>query len=400
MRVLLCHNFYQQPGGEDQCFAATARLLERRGHDVISFTLHNDSIKGMNPLAAAAKTLWNRDSYHALRRLIRERRPDIAEFHNTFPLISPAAYYACHAEGVAVVQTLHNYRLGCPGALLYRDGQPCEDCLGRTIAWPAVRHGCYRGSRSGTAVVAGLLATHRALGTWNRQVDAYIALNRFSAEKYVRAGLDPARIHVNPNFLESDPELGRGDGGFVLFAGRLTEEKGIATLLAAWKRLRSDITLKIVGDGPVAIEVAAAAAADPRIQWLGRVPNDAVMDLMGQALCVVIPSRWYEVFNRTIIESFARGTPVVASRLGSLEANIEDGRTGLLFRPDNPDDLAACIDRLAGRANDTLALRHAARRTFETSFTADVNHDRLIAIYHAARSRFALQRNQACPSNA
>jgi hypothetical protein len=164
MRILHVHNFYQLPGGEDQSFAATGAMLEDFGHEVIRFTLRNDVIVGVGRLTAASKAVWNRAVQKDLRDLIRTTRPDVAHFENTFPLVSPAAYYACHAEGVPVVQTLRNFRMLCPSGLLFRNGTVCEDCLGRWAPWPGVVHGCYRGSRLGTGAVAAMITTHRALG--------------------------------------------------------------------------------------------------------------------------------------------------------------------------------------------------------------------------------------------
>ena len=164
-------------------------------------------------MAAATKAVWNGPVRRDLQRLIRRTRPDIAHFENTFPLVSPAAYYACHAEGVPVVQTLHNFRLLCSSGLLYRNGQVCEDCVGKRALWPGVVHGCYRGSRVGSAVVAAMITTHRVIGTWRNEVDAYITLNDFARAKYAAAGLAAEQLHVSPNFLAADPGPGRGDGG-------------------------------------------------------------------------------------------------------------------------------------------------------------------------------------------
>ena len=165
-RVAVIHNRYQQPGGEDGVFAGETDLLERQGHEVVRYVLDNQAIDGMGRLALARATVWNGDAYAGLRRLFASYRPDVAHFHNTFPLVSPAGYYAARREGVAVVQTLHNFRLACPNALFFRDGHVCEDCSGKAVAWPGVLHACYRGSRAASGMTAAMLAVHRALGTW------------------------------------------------------------------------------------------------------------------------------------------------------------------------------------------------------------------------------------------
>src|SRR3954452_18720116 len=196
MKILVVHNFYQQPGGEDRCLEAEVAMLRAHGDEVIQYTADNDPIDGMNRLKAAARTVWSRPAARELRDLIREHRPAVAHFHNTFPLISPAAYYACRAERVPVVQTLHNFRLLCPNALFFRDGKVCEDCLGKAVPWPGVVHGCYRGSRTATAAVAAMITPHRALGTWREMVDVYIPLTEASRQKFIAGGLPANKLVV------------------------------------------------------------------------------------------------------------------------------------------------------------------------------------------------------------
>lgn len=390
MRILHVHNFYQLPGGEDQCFAATGAVLEQHGHDVTRFTMHNDAVGELGKLAAAKTSVWNGAVYRRLRELIRGSRPAIAHFENTFALISPSAYYACHAEGVPVVQTLHNFRMVCPSAILYRDHGVCEQCLGKKVAWPGILHRCYRDSRLGSAVVAAMLAAHRAAGTWAKQVDAYIALTSFARAKFIEAGLDEDKVHINPNFLSSDPDPGDGGGGYALFAGRLTPEKGVATLLAAWQELGSVLPLKILGDGPEAGSVAEAAARNPGIEWLGWRSSQEVQALAGAAKIVVIPSTWYETFNRMHLDAFAKGTPIVGSNLGSMQAIIEHRRTGLLFRPGDPEDLVRQVRWLMdGPTEVYAAMRLAARREFEARYTAAASHANLMRIYRCARAQMA-----------
>ena len=387
MKILLCHNYYQQPGGEDQSFAAEARLLEQRGHDVLRFTRHNDAIDGLSRWDVVRRTLWSRQSYRELRRLIRRERPDVMHCTNTFPLISPAAYYAARAEGVPVVQSLRNYRLLCPNALFLRDGRVCEDCLGKTIPWPAIVHGCYRESRAASAVVSLMLAGHRTLRTWTRAVDLYFTLTEFARRKLVEGGLPAERIVVKPNFIDPDPGPGNGCGGHVIFVGRLSPEKGIDTLLAAWAQDSSLPPLKVVGDGPLADKVQDAAASDRRIEWLGRRSAEDVLGLVGEAACLVMPSVWYETFGRTIIEAFARGTPVLASRIGALAELVEEGRTGLLFTPGDAADLAAGVRRLLADAPSLGRMRREARQEYERKYTADLNYRQLLAIYQRATAR-------------
>ena len=314
MKILLCHNYYQQSGGEYHVFEDESWLLASRGHEVIRFTRHNDEIGNIRPWRVAVQTVWNSRAYADLRALIRRERPDVVHVTNTFPLISPAAHYAARAENVPVVQSLHNYRLLCPRADFLRGGRTCEDCVGKTFPWPALWHRCYRGSRAATAVTAAMVSFHRTMRTWTRVVDRFVAPTEFSRNRFIAGGLPPDRIVVKPNFLRRDPGVGTGDGGFVAFVGRLAPEKGVATLLGAWERLPGDLRLKVIGHGPLADRVRTAAAEDRRIEWLGELPLERVLAVVGDAACLVVPSICYETFGRTAVEAFAKGTPVIASR--------------------------------------------------------------------------------------
>lgn len=381
MRILMAHNYYQQPGGEDQVFAAESALLESRGHQIWRYTLHNDQVKDSNPVAVAASTLWNWDVYRDLRSLIRQHQIQVAHFHNTFPLISPAAYYAAKAEGARVVQTFHNYRLLCPNALFLREGKVCEDCLNKLLPWPAVQHHCYRESTSASAAVATLLTTHRLLQTWKYQVDAYIALTEFARDKFIQGGLPPAKVFVKPNFVDPDPGMGEGKGGYALFVGRLSEEKGVDLLLTAWKQIGAKIPLKIVGDGPLAPQVAASVAQTPNIIWLGRKPMDDVYALMKEASFLVFPSKWYEGLPRTVIESFAVGTPVIAANLGSMSSLIIPNRTGFHFQAGSAEDLTATLAWTLQNSQLLSDLRHSTRAEFQDKYTAEKNYHNLLGIY-------------------
>ncbi len=385
MRLLLAHNYYQLRGGEAEIFETEAGLLQSHGHRVIRYTVHNDAIDGMGRLEAARATLWNRQVYDALRRLLRAERPDVAHFHNTFPLISPAAYYAARAENVPVVQTIHNYRLLCPKAQFFREGRVCEDCLGRSVALPGIVHGCYRDSRAASAVVAAMLALHRARRTWSKMVDVYVlAMTEFAREKFVEGGFPAEKLVVKPNFVYPDPGPGTGRGGYALFVGRLSEEKGIRTMLAAWERLDGGIPLHVVGDGPLAATVEAAAGRRAEITWLGRQPSEEVYRQMGEAACLIFPSVWYEGLPRTIVESFARGTPVIASNLGAMSSLIDPDRTGLHFEAGNAEDLAARVRWWLAHPEAHGAMREAARAAYEHHFTAEANYRQLMQIYETA----------------
>ncbi len=399
MKILLCHNFYQQAGGEDQVFADEGQLLESHGHHVVRYVADNATIDAMPKVSLALRTIWNKKAADEIGQLARRERVDIVHFHNTFPLISPAAYGAARQAGARVIQTLHNFRLLCPGAAFYRNGKVCENCLGKSVAVSSVVHGCYRGSRPTTAVAATMLAVHRAAGTWKRAVDVYIAQTEFARQKFISGGLPAERIAVKPNFVDPDPEPGHGEGRFAIFVGRLAQEKGIETLLDAWSRLEGEVPLKIAGDGPLSEKVREAASRNDSIEWLGRRPVEELLPLVGKASCMIVPSVWYESCPKTILEAFAKGTPVIASRLGSMAELVEDGRTGLNFEPDSGTDLAETVREFFRDPGRMANLRQAARDEYETKFTANRNYELLMEIYRGTVRQERPLENQPTPEH-
>src|SRR3972149_1439535 len=271
----MAHNYYQtrNPSGENISFEAEVALLRRYGHNVVTYTRHNDEILEYGfwrKLGLAKQTVWAGDTYSELGSILTSQRIDLAHFQNTFPLISPSAYRACREARVPIVQTLRNYRLMCLNGLLYRKGGTCELCVGRTVAWPGVFYACYRGSRPASGVVAGMLALHQLIGTWSESIDIYVALTEFAKEKFVQGGLPAAKVVVKPNFVDPDPGQGAGSGGYALFVGRLSQEKGVDVLLAAWEGLAGRIPLRGVGDGPLWDTVSKAAVGLEGVNLMGR----------------------------------------------------------------------------------------------------------------------------------
>ena len=386
MRILLVHNFYQHPGGEDAVYTTEGELLEARGHTVIRYSLDNRRIDQMRSTSLAAATLWNRESGRELASLVANEKPDIAHFHNTFPLVSPAGYHAVRAARVPVVQTLHNYRLLCANALLFRSGRTCQDCVGKRLRWPGVLHACYRDSRIASAGVVAMQTVHGVIGTWTRKVDAYIALTKFARDQFVTGGLPAERIHIKPNFLP-DPGPGDGVGGYALFVGRLSKEKGLGTLIDAWATLPEKWSLRVIGDGPLANRAREAQATIPGFEWLGRLSPGEVLDAVGKAAFVIMPSECFEGLPRVAIESFAKGTPLVASDIGSLAELVEHGRNGLLFRSGDAGALAERASQLFEDPESLAGMRRCARAEYEARYMADANHSMLMQIYQQARLR-------------
>jgi len=386
VRVLVVHNRYQQPGGEDQVVRAESALLMRMGHAVEVWEENNDTIN--EPLRAAVTALQSIYSLAASRemqRRIRQFRPDLVHIHNFFPRLSPSIHVACRRACVPVVQTLHNFRLLCPAATMHSPQHgSCNVCSHQLIPWPAIAHRCYRQNWLASLAVANMLAIHRALGTWNRCVDQFIALSESARNQFVAAGIAADKIAVKPNFTWPDPGFGRGDGNFALFVGRLVEEKGIHTLLNAWKLLPRQIHLKIIGNGPLSSHVAQVAPTIPGIEWLGACNRGQVQNAMADATVLILPSTWHEGFPMVIAEAFAAGLPIVASRLGTMTEAIADQRTGMLFSPGSAAELAAKVEWAFAHTQERIVMRHNARREYEQKYSAEANYARLLLIYEAA----------------
>jgi glycosyltransferase involved in cell wall biosynthesis len=304
MRILQVHNNYIQSGGEDTVFQAETALLRENGHEVMTYLVHNEKITAMKKLSVALNTLWSYSSYQKLKMILKDVNPAVVHFHNIFPLISPSAYYACQDMGIPVVQTIHNQRLICPGSSFYRDGRLCIDCLDKFMPWPGILHACYHDSHLQTSVVASMSTLHRWLGTWRTKIDTYICSTNFYRDIFIRAGFPPEKIVVKPHFVRQRPrpELPRGQGSYALFIGRLDPEKGISTLLKAWRNL--DVPLKIRGSGR--LDAMARGYVEQygltNIEFIGRVEENELLDLIRNARFLVMPSEgYYETFGLVII---------------------------------------------------------------------------------------------------
>jgi glycosyltransferase involved in cell wall biosynthesis len=389
MKILSVHNSYQNPGGEDQVFAQETDLLRSHGHEVLLYRASNDQVKGKNRLVLLGDTIWNKQIHAELRALMHRETPDIVHVHNTFPVISPAVYYAANEEGIPVVQTLHNYRMLCPAATFFRDGHVCEDCLGKRIPWPGVVHACYRGSRLTTAAAAAMLATHNYKETWSKTVSAYIALTDFARNKFIQGGFPEEKIFIKPNYLQSDPRPGEGRGNYAFFVGRLTPEKGIETMLAAWKEIGHELPLQMAGDGPLAPEVQKASREMESVTWLKYLPRAEILERMKNASVLILPSTWYEGFPMIVAEAFAAGLPVIASNLGSLSSIVDHHRTGLHFEAGQASSLVEAVRWWLAHPAEAILMRSQARLEYETRYTAEVNYQQLMQIYQAALDRCA-----------
>jgi glycosyltransferase involved in cell wall biosynthesis len=395
MLILMVHNYYQResPSGECISFENEVEMLRMFGHRVITYTRENTEIAGASwwkKAAVARETVWSRRTYRELKELFTRERPAVAHFQNTFPLISPTAYLACREEGIPVIQKLGNYRLLCPGAMLYRNSQVCEDCLGKTFPWPGVAHACYRESRLETAVVAAMLTVHRSLKTWRDQVDIYITPSEFIRRKFIEAGLPPEKTMVKPNFVYPDPGVNpHPKRDYAIFVGRISPEKGVGNLLEAWRSLPG-IPLKIVGEGPLGERMRSLAQSwqIDQVEFTGQLAPEAVMSLIGRARFLVFPSQWYEAFGRVAIEAFACGVPVIVSQIGSIAEIVKDRVDGLYFSPGNPEALAAKVHWAWTHPQEMQEMGRRGRQEYEEKYTIKKCYEKMMEIFQNAISTF------------
>ncbi|HEV7814425.1 MAG TPA: glycosyltransferase [Janthinobacterium sp.] len=378
MRILFVHNAYQYWGGEDAVVDAEMALLRTHGHEVHLYRRHNDELQRLSPLAAGMNAFWSKRSAAEVDEACRRFHPDLVHVHNTFPLVSPSIYWAARRRHVPVIQTLHNFRLLCPQSSFLRNGALCHDCLGK-LPWRAIGRRCYRNSMPQSAILGGVLSLHRLIGSYRNRVTLYIALSAFARDRFIQAGLPAERLRIKPNFVEADgqiPESGRSGG---LFVGRLTLDKGIASLLLA-DVLGGGAGIEVIGGGPCEQAVGQAFGA----RYLGFLPSAEIRIKMRAAAFLIVPSIGYEQLPTTILEAFSCGLPVIASRLGPLIGLVREKITGLLFTPGDGADLAKKIAWAHAHPADMLAMGHAARAEYEAKYTPAINYRQLTDIYRDA----------------
>lgn len=382
MKILVAHNSYQQSGGEDTAVAAEIALLRSKGNEVLEYRRNNSEIETTSRLSTAISSVWSRKTDKEVSLLCEQFQPEIIHVHNTFPLISPSLYWVASRQNIPVIQTLHNFRLLCPQAMFLREGKVCEDCLG-VFPWRAVTRACYHNSSAQSSVVVSMLGLHRLAGSYQDRVDRYIVMNNFCREKFIAGGLPNDRILIKPNFVcaTRTPLWDTRSGG--IFIGRLSEEKGIQTLIEAKEYLHSYVAagaIKVIGTGPLNGQVSAAFAGD----YLGRKEPNEIVDRLHSALFLVAPSTCYETFGLAAVEAFSCGVAVIASRHGGLAELVSDGVNGLLFDPGDARDLANKIAWAMQNPAAMLRMGRAAFAEYQNKYTPERNYHLLINIYQDA----------------
>lgn len=391
MKVLMGHCYYRTsaPSGEDSVFTNECKLLSDHGVEIVLFERQNDDVPNSNignKIGTALNCIWSPKSYRELLEVLRAEKPDIAHFHNTFPQMSTSVYRACQEAGVPVVQTLHNFRYVCPGGLLQRDNKPCEDCLSGSLM-PALRHRCYRDSLLATSALVGNIAVGRKMGSFEKGVHRYIALTDFAKSRFVAGGLPRAKIAVKPNFLPEIPVQPQ-KSDYAIYVGRLSAEKGVNTLIEAWKKMPTT-PLKIVGDGPLRAQLESIVKEHQlNVEFLGYRNKGEVIALVSAAKIQIAPSECYEGFPMVVLEAFAAGTPVAASQIGSLAEIIRHGDTGFSFSAGDPADLVKTVTNSWQDAAMLTTVSRNARAAYDALYTPQQSFRRLMEIYSEARAEF------------
>jgi len=401
MKIIQVHNYYKQAGGEDTVVKAELELLRANGEEVVTYYKHNDNISGIfSKIATCVKTLWNQHTYKEFRKVIQQEKPDIVHCHNTFPLISPAIYWACSKEGVPVVQTLHNYRLLCLNSSLFRKNEAdqseiCELCINSKFKLLGIKYRCYRNSKPGSAVLSAMILLHIALRTWQNKITKYIFLTEFQREKFSRAfqnqNIDiKKKSTVKPNFVsDSDISGGKPTKNYILFVGRLCVEKGCNIALHGFREYLDksndkELEFKIIGDGPEKSnleKLVKQLELEYRVDFTGKVSKRDVLNYMSQAQCLIFSSISYETFGLTIIEAFQQRCPVIAANIGSIHSIIDDNVNGLIYDAHNTADLADKLNSLVTNKTKRKSIVLKAAQHVEGEYTEKTNYKQLIQIY-------------------
>jgi len=390
MKVLIVHNYYGStaPSGENKVFEAEMAMLKRYGHEVKTFIRRSDEIRDKGVLGlirGAISVPWNFFTTIQIKRILKSFKPDVVHVHNTFPLISPSVFYALEQKAASVI-TLHNYRIFCPAALPFRNGKICLECIESKNIVPALVHSCYRQSLAATIPLAVNVSLHRILGTWTKKIDAFIVLSEFQKELIFKAGIPDSILHLKPNFHPIDPPVipWSKKGRHIIFVGRLTVEKGILTLLNAWKLWGKDAPdLHIIGDGELRFELENMAKGLP-IKFFGQLESTITHSKIAESQLLILPSECFEGSPMAVIEAFAFGTPAAVSDIGPLPSIVKHGKCGPVFKFSNPQSIVSVLSDIWNDSDLLESCGINAREEFNLNYTEKGNYKSLLDIYEKA----------------
>lgn len=397
MKILFCHNYYQQAGGEDVVVTNEMAMLKSHGHDVQLYSVSNRQIDTFWKKVKVSLRLTHSNLHKkSLKRHIEKFSPDIVHVHNFFPLLTPSIFNACNQLGIPVVHTLHNYRLLCPSATLFINGKNNTESLTKN-AYAMVKHKAYKNSYLGTFLLARAIEKYKKSQLWHNRVDQFIAPSSALKNIYVNAGFNKDKITVKPNFKPSSSQYNvisstnnklhtvkRNNAlkQYAIFLGRLEEEKGIKQLLTVWRS--DDIELRVYGSGTLKhLFKNSNENAQINIKYMGEVNRQDAMQALAAAQYLVMPTLWQEPFGLVTIEALSLGIPVIASNIGALPEIITHNQNGLLFDPLSHNDLRNQIDVMKCDIKRDM-MSHAALESFQNKFCDDSNYPQLLNIYQNA----------------
>ena len=406
MRILHVNKFLYRRGGAEGYMLDLASRQSSSGHDVAFFSTRHPQNESspyerhfpeyieLNPppaswtdrARAAARILYSRSAEVGFARVLDLHRPDVVHLHNIYHHLSPSVLRPLRARRIPSVMTLHDFKLACPTHRFMANGQVCEACVPRRFFMASLKR-CHEGSFSMSTLNGIELAAHTVFRMYD-PVDLFVCPSRFMMAKMAAAHVFPRRLRWVPNFVDAstiDPK--RAPGGGVVYAGRLSEEKGVETLVRAAPHV--DAAIDIVGDGPdrAALERLAANVGATRVSFRGHVSRNEVLDAVRGAAVAVMPSRGYENAPMGILEAFACGVPVVGTAHGGIPELIEPGVTGDLVPPGDPAALATSVGRYVGDPAAAFAQGREARRVVGTEFSPDEHLARLERVYGEAAAR-------------
>jgi glycosyltransferase involved in cell wall biosynthesis len=379
MKVLILHNTYKIGGGEDIQSQEELSLLNKNNIEVHSFNVSNDAIDDINNVKLALNTIWSKQYYKVLLQKIITEKFDIVHIHNFFPLLSPSIFYAAKKAGAKVVMTAHNYRLICPNALMFIENKICNDCVGKTIPYPALFKKCYRDNFSATGVTVAMLGFHNIINTWKNKIDSIICTSEFVKRQLILGGFKEDHLHVKYNFVASNIPPDFEKENYYIYVGRTSNQKGIDLLLNTFQKIQKKIV--IIGEGPLNFQIEEFAKRNNNIEFLGKLSLGETYKKISKAKALISPSLSNEPFGRTITEAFAHGTPVIGSSLGGISELIKDGSNGFLFDPYKESDLGNVINKFE-EIKDVESMRKESFKSYQDKFTPSINYLRLMEIYN------------------
>lgn len=377
------HTRYRQQGGEDTVVQAEGELLASAGHEVVRHEAVNPA--GAGAAVSLAASPWNPAAARWVTRAVGALRPDVAHVHNTWYAMSPSVPAALARQGIPVVATLHNYRRVCANASLFRDGRPCEDCVGRSPL-PGVRHKCYRGSYVASTAAAASIALNSRFGLLDRSVAMFLAVNEFARQRFVRGGLAPERIQLHPNFVE-DPgprPAPPSQSRTVVLVGRVEAAKGVDVLVEAWRRAAPrDLELLVLGDGD--LRAALQARSVPGVRFAGAVSREQVRQHLLTARALAFPSVLYEGQPMSVLEAMSCGLPVLAARRGGTPELLAGAPGTWLAEPGDAGSWAASLGELAASDDMVDEAGASLHKRWDRDHSAPVALARLLGIYDGVR---------------